>query len=134
MHASIKALAHEQGIGQRLMLASGLLAAAGFALASIAANLRFGASLATTPFDRIVYGTLSIAADLMKMALPLVVAILWRKGERIFAFAGAIFWIGTVAFSICTANGSAASARFAARISAIIRPTLSISGPFGDEL
>ena len=111
MDASIKALAHEQGIGQKLMLASGLLAAGGFALVSIAANLRFGASLATTPFDRIVYGTISIAADLMKISLPLVMAILWRKGERIFAFAGAVFWMGTVAFSICTAIGFATSTR-----------------------
>ena len=111
MDASIKALAHEQGIGQKMMLASGLLAAGGFALASIAANLRFGASLATTPFDRIIYGTISVAADLMKIALPLVVAILWRKGERIFAFAGAVFWIGAVAFAICAAIGFVASTR-----------------------
>jgi hypothetical protein len=99
------------GIGQNLMLAAGLLAGSGFTLVSIAANMRFGVSLASTPFDRIVYATLSIAADLMKIALPLVVAILWRKGERIFAFAGAVFWIGAVAFSICAAIGFAASTR-----------------------
>ena len=79
------------GIGQKLILTAGLLAASGFTLVSIAANIRFGVSQASTPFDRIVYATLSIAADLMKIALPLVVAILWRKGERIFAFAGVVF-------------------------------------------
>jgi hypothetical protein len=47
----------------------------------------------------------------MKIALPLVVAILWQKGERIFAFAGVVFWIGAVAFSICAAIGFAASTR-----------------------
>ena len=111
MRASIKTSVEQLGIGQKLMLAAGLLAAGGFAFVSIAANLRFGVSLASTPFDRIIYGTLSIAADLMKIALPLVVAMLWRKGERIFALAGAVFWIGAVAFSICAAIGFAASTR-----------------------
>jgi hypothetical protein len=100
-----------RGLGQRVMLAAGLIAASGFALVSIAANLRFGISLATTPFDRIVYGTLSIAIDLMKIALPLAVALLWRNGERIFALLGAVFWTGAIAFSICAAIGFAASTR-----------------------
>ena len=111
MRTSIKTSVEQLGIGQKLMLAAGLLAAGGFAFVSIAANLRFGASLASTPFDRIIYGTLSIAADLMKIALPLMVAMLWRKGERIFAVAGAVFWIGAVAFSICAAIGFAALTR-----------------------
>lgn len=98
-------------LSHRLMLAAGLVAAAGFALVSIAANLRFGISLASTPFDRAIYGTLSIAADLMKIVLPLAVMILWRKGERIFAIAGAVFWIGAVAFSLSAAIGFAASTR-----------------------
>jgi hypothetical protein len=111
MQTAATVSAAQLGIGQKLMLAAGLLAASGFTLVSIAANMRFGISLASTPFDRIVYATLSIAADLMKIALPLVVAILWRKGELIFAFAGAVFWIGAVAFSICAAIGFAASTR-----------------------
>jgi N-acetylneuraminic acid mutarotase len=100
-----------RGPGPRIMLAAGLIAASGFALVSIAANLRFGISLATTTFDRIVYGTLSIAVDLIKITLPLAVALLWRNGERIFAVLGAIFWTGAVAFSICAAIGFAASTR-----------------------
>ena len=111
MQTGITISGEHLGIGQKLMLAAGLLAASGFAFVSIASNLRFGISLASTPFDRIIYGALSIAADLMKIALPLVVAILWRKRERIFALAGAVFWIGAVAFSICAAIGFAASTR-----------------------
>jgi hypothetical protein len=99
------------GLSHRLMLAAGLVAAGGFALVSIAASLRFGISLASTPFDRAIYGTLSVAADLMKITLPLAVMILWRKGERIFAIAGAVFWIGAVAFSLSAAIGFAASTR-----------------------
>jgi hypothetical protein len=34
----------------------------------------------------------------MKIVLPLTVMILWRKRERIFAIAGAVFWIGAAAF------------------------------------
>jgi hypothetical protein len=93
------------------MLAAGLVAATGFALVSTTANLRFGISLASTPFDRAIYGTLSVATDLMKIVSPLVVMILWRKGERIFAIAGAVFWIGAVAFSLSAAIGFAASTR-----------------------
>lgn len=93
------------------MLAAGLVAAAGFALVSIAANLRFGISLASTPFDRTVYGTLSVGADLMKIVLPLAVMLLWWKRERILAIAGAVFWIGAVAFSLSAAIGFAASTR-----------------------
>jgi hypothetical protein len=66
-------------IGQKIMLAAGFLAAGLFVLVSMAANLKFGLSLATTPFDRIIYGALSLAADLMKVALPLVAILLWRK-------------------------------------------------------
>jgi hypothetical protein len=111
MRRPILSTAGEPGVGQQLMLAAGLLAASGFAVVSIAANLRFGISLATTPFDRIIYGALSVAADLMKIALPLVVAALWRNGERIFALGGAVFWTGAVVFSICAAIGFAASTR-----------------------
>jgi hypothetical protein len=93
------------------MLAAGFVAATGFALVSVAANFPFGISLAGTPFDSAVYGILSIAADLMKIALPLVVVVLRRKRERIFAFAGVFFWIGALAFSLSAAIGFAASTR-----------------------
>jgi hypothetical protein len=59
-----------ENIGQKLMLAGGFLAAGLFVLVSMAANLKFGLSLAVTPIDWIIYGALSLAADLMKVALP----------------------------------------------------------------
>lgn len=111
MRNSVASYAEANGIRHRLILAVGLLAACGFAFVSIASNLRFGDSLGSNSFDRIVYGVLSVAADLMKIALPMVTIILWRKGERILAFASAGFWIGTIAFSICAAIGFAASSR-----------------------
>jgi hypothetical protein len=51
-----------ENIGQKLMLAAGFLAAGLFVLVSMAANLKFGLSLAATPIDRIIYGALSLAA------------------------------------------------------------------------
>lgn len=98
-------------LSHRLMLTADLVAAAGFAFVSMAANLRFGISLASTPFDQAIYGTLSVAADLMKIVLPLAVMILWRKGERIFGIAGAVSWIGAVFFSLSAAIGFTASTR-----------------------
>lgn len=111
MRSRITSSLEAQGICQVLLLMVGLLAATGFAFVSIASNLRFGVSLGSRPFDQLIYGVLSVATDLMKIALPLVIAILWRNGERIFALAGAAFWIGAAAFSIFAAIGFAASSR-----------------------
>ena len=98
-------------IGQKIMLAAGFLAAGLFVLVSMAANLKFGLSLATTPFDRIIYGALSLAADLMKVALPLVVLILWRNGHRMFAAIAALFCASVISYSLAAAVGFAASTR-----------------------
>ncbi len=98
-------------IGQKIMLAAGLLAAGLFVLVSMGANLKFGLSLAATRFDRIIYGALSLAADLMKVALPLVVLILWRNGNRIFAAIAALFCVSVISYSLAAAIGFAASTR-----------------------
>jgi hypothetical protein len=98
-------------LGQKIMLAAGFLAAGLFVLVSMAANLKFGLSLATTPFDRIIYGALSLAADLMKVALPLVAILLWRKKHRFFAAIAALFCVGAIGYSLAAAIGFAASTR-----------------------
>lgn len=98
-------------IGQKIMLAAGFLAAGLFVLVSMAANLKFGLSLSATPFDRIIYGALSLAADLMKVALPLVVLILWRDGHRILALIAVLFCAGVISYSLAAAVGFAASSR-----------------------
>ena len=98
-------------IGQKLMLAAGFLAAGLFVLVSLAANLKFGLSLAATPLDRIIYGALSLAADLMKVALPLVAVLLWRKQHRILAAVAALFCAGVICYSLAAAIGFAASTR-----------------------
>jgi hypothetical protein len=98
-------------IGQKIMLAAGFLAAGLFMLVSMAANLKFGLSLAATPFDRIIYSALSLAADLMKVALPLVAILLWRKKHRFFAAIAALFCASVISYSLAAAIGFAASTR-----------------------
>jgi hypothetical protein len=100
-----------ENFGQKLMLAAGFLAAGLFVLVSMAANLKFGLSLAATPIDRIIYGALSLAADLMKVALPLVALLLWRKQHRILAASAALFCAGVICYSLAAAIGFAASTR-----------------------
>ena len=102
---------NRKDIGQKIMLAAGFLAAGLFVLVSMAANLKFGLSLAATPFDRIIYGALSLGADLMKVPLPLVVLILWRNGNPIFAVIAALFCAGLVCYSLAAVVGFAASTR-----------------------
>jgi hypothetical protein len=93
------------------MLAACIAAASLFVFVSMAANLTFGLSLATRAFDQIIYGALSLGADLMKVALPLVALILWRKKHRLFALIASAFWVGVVGFSLAAAVGFAASTR-----------------------
>jgi hypothetical protein len=93
------------------LIAAGLLAAGIFALVSVAAKLKYGLSLGSTQFDQVIYGALSLGAELMKVALPLVALILWRKGYRLLSATGAVFWCGLVAFSLAAAVGFAASTR-----------------------
>jgi hypothetical protein len=100
-----------ENLGQKLMLAGGFLAAGLFVLVSMAANLKFGLSLASTPFDRIIYGALSLAADLMKVALPLVAILLWRKQYRILAAVAVLLCAVVICYSLAAAIGFAASTR-----------------------
>jgi hypothetical protein len=100
-----------ENIGQKLLLAAGFLAAGLFVLVSMAANLKFGLSLAATPIDWIIYGALSLAADLMKVALPLVAILLWRKQNWILAVIAALFCAGVICYSLAAAIGFAASTR-----------------------
>lgn len=111
MQPTLRMQFQQHDLSQRMMLGTGFIAAAGFAFVPIAANLRFGISLASTPFDRVIYGTLSIAADLMKIALPLMVVMLWRKANPIFAGAWAAFWLAAMIYSISAALGFAADTR-----------------------
>jgi hypothetical protein len=103
--------AQERDIGQALMIAAGFLAACLFVFVSMSANLNFGLSLATTDFDKIIYGSLSLGADLMKVALPIVAVRLWRNGCRIYAVTATALWFGTVAYSLASAIGFASATR-----------------------
>ena len=98
-------------VEQRLLLAAGFLAAGIFVLVSMAANFRFGLSFGTTDLDRLVYGGLSLGADLFKVALPVVVMMLWHIRYRLLSATAAVLWLLLVCFSIAAAIGFAAETR-----------------------
>ena len=93
------------------MITAGLLAASVFLCVSLFANLRFGMSLGTALLDKSIYGAASVAADLMKAALPLLVVALWCLRRRLWAGVAAALWFATVGFSLAAAIGFAASTR-----------------------
>ena len=93
------------------MIAAGLIAASVFLCVSLFANLRFGVSLGTAFLDKSIYGAASVAADLMKASLPLLVVALWCLRRRLWAGVAALLWVATVGFSLAAAIGFAASTR-----------------------
>jgi len=109
---------HEQrrslpGIGRRrvTLRLAGYAAAAAFCAVSLCANLRYGLSLGSSPIDQAAYAAASVAADLFKMAAPLLVLGLWEKRFRAMAVMGTVLCLGCVAWSMCSAVGFALSSR-----------------------
>jgi hypothetical protein len=58
-----------------------------------------------------IYGALSLAADPVKVALPLVAILLWLKQHRVLATLAALFCAGVICYSLAAAIGFAASTR-----------------------
>src|SRR5262245_35875155 len=63
----------------RLLRLSGYAAAAAFCAVSVGANLQYGLSLGKNPIDKATYAVASAAADIFKMAAPLLALSLWSK-------------------------------------------------------
>jgi hypothetical protein len=103
----------EPGIGskRRLLKGVGYAAAAAFCAVSVCANLRYGLSLGKNPIDKTTYAIASVAADIFKMAAPLLALSLWERRFRILAVMGFVLWIGCVSWSMASAAGFALSSR-----------------------
>ena len=56
---------------------SGYAAAAAFCVVSVGANLQYGLSLGKTPIDKATYAAASVAADVFKMAVPMLALSVW---------------------------------------------------------
>jgi hypothetical protein len=95
----------------RILRMSGYLAAAAFCAVSVGANLQYGLSLGKTPIDKATYAAASVAADVFKMAAPLLALSLWSKRFHILAIAGLALWLGCVGWSMASAVGFVLSSR-----------------------
>ena len=78
---------------------------------SVGANLQYGLSLGKNPIDKATYAAASVAADVFKIAAPLLALSLWNKRSYILAIAGLLLWLGCVGWSMASAVGFVLSSR-----------------------
>ena len=90
---------------------AGYAAAATFCAVSVCANLQYGLSLGKNPIDKATYATASVAADVFKIAAPLLALSLWSKRFRHPRVAGLVLWLGCVGWSMASAAGFVLSSR-----------------------
>jgi hypothetical protein len=95
----------------RILKIAGYAAAAAFCAVSVCANLRYGLSLGKNPIDKATYTVASVAADVFKMAAPLLALSLWDKRFHILAMAGFVLWLGCMSWSMTSAVGFVVSSR-----------------------
>ena len=95
----------------RILRLSGYAAATAFCAVSMAANLQYGLSLGKTPIDKTTYAVASVAADIFKMAAPLLALSLWSKRFHILSIAALVLWLGCVGWSMTSAVGFVLSSR-----------------------
>jgi hypothetical protein len=85
------------------------VAAAGVLLAvSAAMNWRFGYLLGKTEIDGLIYGSASVAADVMKALMPFFFFAALRNRMWSQAAASAVLWVVVTSFSLTSALGHAA--------------------------
>jgi hypothetical protein len=87
------------------------VAAVAFCAVSALANLRYGLSLGQNPMDKATYAAASIAADIFKIAVPLLALSLWEKQHRLMNIGALVLWSGCVLWSMSSAVGFALSTR-----------------------
>jgi hypothetical protein len=95
----------------RLLRVCGYAAVTAFCAVSFGANLQYGLSLGKTPIDKTTYAAASVAADVFKMAAPLLVLSVRGQRRYILATAGLLLWLGCVAWSMTSALGFVLSTR-----------------------
>lgn len=76
-------------------------------LASGAMNLKFGASLGVGEIDKTIMIALSLAADALKVILPLMIAYWWATKSRIRVISASLVWVVCVLYSLTAAFGFA---------------------------
>jgi len=94
-----------------LLKIAGYAAAAAFCAVSVSANLKYGLSLGKNPIDKATFATASVAADVFKVAAPLLALSLWSKRFHVLAIAGLTLWLGCIGWSMASAIGFVLSSR-----------------------
>jgi hypothetical protein len=77
----------------------------------VCANLRYGLSLGKNPMDKATYATASVAADVFKMAAPLLALSLWERRFRVLGVMGLVLWLACLSWSMASAAGFVLSSR-----------------------
>lgn len=95
----------------RILKIAGYAAAAAFCVVSVSANLQYGLSLGKSPIDKVTFAAASVAADVFKVAAPLLALSLWSKRFHVLAMAGLMLWLGCVGWSMASAIGFVQSSR-----------------------
>jgi hypothetical protein len=96
---------------RRILKGVGYAAAAAFCAVSVCANLRYGLSLGKNPTDKATYATASVAADVFKMAAPLLALSLWERRFRVLGVMGLVLWLACLSWSMASAAGFVLSSR-----------------------
>ena len=86
-------------------------AAAALCAVTVAANLKFGLTLGSTPEEKAIYATASVAADIIKCTMVMVVIRLWQKRQRMLACVGTVFGLVCLTWSLASAAGFALATR-----------------------
>lgn len=93
------------------ILVMGLLAAVLFMTTSMAINLVFLASIGRTTTEAVIFGAVSIAADLSKAILPVMLATAWMARRWCHVVLGSVMLIAVVGCSLASGMGFAAMTR-----------------------
>ena len=86
-------------------------AAAALCAVTMAANLKFGLTLGSTPEEKAIYAIASVAADIFKCTAVVVVIRLWQKRQRWLAGVGAVIGVLCLTWSLASAAGFALATR-----------------------
>jgi hypothetical protein len=89
----------------------GLLAALIFIAASAMTNFVFASSLGKTPLEGYILGAVSVAADMFKAILPLIIVHAFRTTRYGVMLWGAVLFVVVLVFSFTSALGLIASNR-----------------------
>src|SRR5262245_7432324 len=83
------------------------VAAGVFCAVSLGANLSYGMTIGTTVTEKATYAAASVAADLLKIAVPVLALTTWHRRRVGMTVIALVLWTGAMAWSTSSALGFA---------------------------